>query len=48
VKNTPFGESRWLNGLAPKEIAPNLYQIARFKKRYVYKELQNNNWNRNL
>jgi hypothetical protein len=47
-KNTLFWKSRWLNGLAPKETTPNLFQIARFKKRYVYKELLNNNWIRNL
>jgi hypothetical protein len=30
------------------EIAPNLYKLARFKKRIVATELQNSNWIRNL
>jgi hypothetical protein len=38
-RNTPFWEARWLNGAAPKDLAPNLYATARFK-RTVQKELQ--------
>lgn len=24
-KNTPFWEARWLQGMAPKDLAPNLF-----------------------
>jgi DNA repair protein RadC len=37
-----------LDGIASKDLAPNLYTIARFKKRIVHTELSNNNWIRNL
>jgi hypothetical protein len=47
-KNTPFWESRWLQGEAPKNLAPNLYVVARFKFRNVHIELTNDNWIRNL
>jgi hypothetical protein len=47
-KSTPFWEARWLRGLAPKELAPNLFLIARFKRRTVQQEQRNNNWIRNL
>jgi hypothetical protein len=47
-KNTPFGESRWLNGASPKELAPNLYQVTRFKNRNIHAELRNCNWIRSL
>jgi hypothetical protein len=47
-RNTPFWEARWLNGLSPKELASNLFQVARMKGRTLYKELQNMNWIRNL
>jgi hypothetical protein len=40
-KTTPFWESRWLQGAAPKDLAPSLFEIARFKKRYVSTELSN-------
>jgi hypothetical protein len=46
--NTPFWESRWLNGQAPKQLAPNLYQAAKFKTRSVYTELKTHNWIKNL
>lgn len=42
--NTPFWEANWLNGMSPKNLAPNLYECARFKFRTVHKELRNNNW----
>jgi hypothetical protein len=47
-KNTPFWEPKWLNGQAPKDVALNVYKIARFKHRIVYSELQNLSWIRNL
>jgi hypothetical protein len=31
-KTTPFWESRWLQGAAPNDLAPSLYEIARLKK----------------
>jgi hypothetical protein len=34
-KGTPFWEARWLHGAAPKDLAPNLYKIARFKSRLI-------------
>lgn len=46
-KNTPFWEGRWLNGTSPKQLAPNLFQLVRFKTRSVAKELSNLNWIRN-
>jgi hypothetical protein len=43
-RTTPFWEARWLNGFAPRELAPNLYSLARFKKRSVASELSNLNF----
>jgi hypothetical protein len=37
-----------LNGAAPKDLAPNLFKLARFKKISVYAEHQNSNWIRNV
>jgi hypothetical protein len=45
---THFWEARLINGMAPKELAPNLFLIARSKHRTVHKELHNLNWIRNL
>lgn len=47
-KNTPFREARWLHGTAPKEIAPNLHQAARFKHRTASSEITNRRWIANL
>jgi hypothetical protein len=47
-RNTPFLEARWLNGAAPKDIAPGLYNSARFKNRCVHTELENHRWIRNI
>jgi hypothetical protein len=47
-KNTPFWKARWLEGTTPKDLAPNLFKIARYKRRTVSKELHNDNWVRNL
>lgn len=46
--NTPFWEARWLNGAAPKELAPNLYETVRYKFRNVCQQIRNFNWIRNL
>jgi hypothetical protein len=47
-KSTPFWEARWLQGVAPKDLAPNLYKIAEFKSRIANTELQNSRWTSNL
>jgi hypothetical protein len=47
-KNTPFWEVRWLHGIVPKEIAPNLHKVARYKSRSISYELQNNRWLQNI
>jgi hypothetical protein len=41
-KNTPFWKTRWLDGVAPKDLAPHLFSIARYKGRSVHRapELQ--------
>jgi hypothetical protein len=46
--STPFWEARWLLVSVPKDLALNLFEIARFKGRTVATELHNNNWIRNL
>jgi hypothetical protein len=43
-----FWESSWLNGLAPRDLAPNLYKLAWRKNQSVRDDLQNNNWTRGL
>jgi hypothetical protein len=47
-RNTPFWEAKWIQGAAPKDLAPGLFKSARFKKWSVYSELKNSNWIRNL
>jgi hypothetical protein len=47
-KNTPFWDARWLHGTAPKELAPSLYNLTRFKTRNVFTELQSHNWIKSL
>jgi hypothetical protein len=44
---SPFWEARWFNGTPPKEIAPNMYNMARCK-RSVDTELQQAKWIKNL
>lgn len=46
-KQTPFWEARWLDGTSPKELAPNLFSVTRYKTRNVATELTNYNWMRN-
>jgi hypothetical protein len=43
-KKAMFWHNKWLQGSAPKDIAPNLFHLARFKKRTMHKELMNDNW----
>jgi hypothetical protein len=47
-KRTPFWESMWLQGKSPKELAPSLYVIAKFKRRSVFDEMKNDKWISNL
>jgi hypothetical protein len=47
-EDTRFWEAKWLNGASPRDLAPNLFRMARFKRRSVIKELHNSNWVRNL
>jgi hypothetical protein len=47
-RNTPFSEAKWLHEEAPKDLAPNLYQLAMLKSKSVNTELPNLNWIRNL
>jgi hypothetical protein len=47
-RSTAFWEARWLNGISPKEIAPNLYNLARYKRRKVSTEMQSSNRIKNL
>jgi hypothetical protein len=35
-------------GSTPRDLAPSLYEVARFKRRNVHVELKNNNWIRNF
>jgi hypothetical protein len=42
-KKVIFLHDKWLEGMAPIDVAPNLYKKAHFKKRTVAKEL----WNKN-
>jgi hypothetical protein len=47
-RNTPFWEAKWLNAATLKDIAPNLYKMARMKNRIVFAELHNHSWIKNL
>jgi hypothetical protein len=47
-KNTPFWESKWINGRSPRELAPKLYKSTEYKYRNVHTELKNNNWIRSF
>jgi hypothetical protein len=47
-RNTPFWESKWLHGTVPKDIAPGLFRLTRYKNRNVAVELRNGNWIRSL
>jgi hypothetical protein len=43
-----FWHNNWLEGEAPRYLAPNLFRIATRKNRTVDQELGNNNWIRSL
>jgi hypothetical protein len=48
AKFTPFWGAKWVHETAPKDLAPDLYKSARFKKRLVFKKLQRDNWIRSI
>jgi hypothetical protein len=39
-----FWHSHWINGQAPKNLAPNLFQKAKRKKITVLEAMENNRW----
>lgn len=43
-----FWDSAWLDGCAPRDIAPRLYRLAWRKNQSVAEDLNNNNWTRVL
>jgi hypothetical protein len=43
-----FWESSWLDGRAPRDIAPDLYKLAWRKNRSVADDLQDDNWTRGV
>jgi hypothetical protein len=47
-RKTPFWEAKWIYGVSLKDLAPSLYKAARFKRRNVAMEMQNNNWIKNI
>jgi hypothetical protein len=47
-RKVKFWESAWLDGMAPRNVAPRLYKLAWRKKLTVAEDLQNSNWMRGL
>lgn len=47
-KTASFWESPWLDGKAPRDIAPHLFLLAWRKKNTVAEDLHNQNWTRGL
>ena len=45
---TKFWEASWLNGRAPRDIAPSLYKLAWRKHLTVKEQLENQSWTRGL
>jgi len=43
-----FWDSTWVQGRAPRDLAPNLYKLTWRKNLTVREELQNHNWTRGL
>jgi hypothetical protein len=37
-----------VQGASPKELAPELFKVARYKRRSVKTELKNSNWIKNM
>lgn len=47
-RKAKFWESTWLDGKAPRDIAPHLYKLAWRKNQTVRDDLQDDNWMREL
>jgi mannosylglycoprotein endo-beta-mannosidase len=47
-KTTKFWESSWLDGKAPRDLAPNLYKLAWRKNQTVADDLHDGNWMRGM
>ena len=47
-KKTQFWHHSWLDGEAPKNLAPHLFELVKRKNRTVQQELNNNSWIRLL
>jgi hypothetical protein len=43
-----FWHHSWLEGEAPRYLAPNLFKLVRKKNRTIHQELNNGNWIRSL
>ena len=43
-----FWHHSWLEGEAPRYLAPNLFKLVRRKNRMVHQELNNGNWIKSL
>jgi len=47
-KKTKFWHHSWLDGEAPKFLAPHLFELVKSKNKTVEQELRNNSWIRAL
>jgi hypothetical protein len=47
-RKTPFWHAPWLDGRAPKEIAPNKFDASKYKKWTVAKALHEDSWISNI
>jgi hypothetical protein len=43
-----FWDSPWIDGCAPRDLAPRLFMLAWRKNQTVAMDLQNDNWTRGL
>jgi hypothetical protein len=48
IGNGEKAQSSWLEGKAPRDLAPNLYKLAWRKHNSVAEDLHNYNWTRGL
>jgi hypothetical protein len=47
-RTTRFWQCAWVNGQAPRDLAPSLYKLAWRKHNSVEEDLRNMNWTRGL
>lgn len=47
-KKALFWQSSWLDGQAPRDLAPNLYKLAWQNNNTIEEDMQNQNWTRGL